>query len=126
VWAPLDAAAMAAAAETLLGEHDFGSFQAADCDAESAVRRIIRSEVQLVDGQLLYTVEATAFLRHMVRNLVGTLVEVGSKARSPEEFSALLGLRDRRRAGATAPARGLCLREVRYADTPPADLERVG
>jgi tRNA pseudouridine38-40 synthase len=63
---------------------------------------------------IVFTVEATAFLRHMVRNLVGTLVEVGRQQRSPESFAALLDARDRTRAGMKAPARGLFLNEVKY------------
>ena len=114
VWADLDVEAMRAAAATLLGEHDFSSFQAADCDAAHAVRRVLRSELEIEDGQLLYTVEATAFLRHMVRNLIGTLVEVGRGTRSVTEFRGLLELRDRTCAGATAPAQGLFLVAVTY------------
>ncbi|MBI4517569.1 MAG: tRNA pseudouridine(38-40) synthase TruA [Deltaproteobacteria bacterium] len=114
LWAPLDVAAMNQAAALVLGEHDFTSFRAVDCDAATAVRRIFRSEFSAKAEQLTYTVEATAFLRHMVRNLVGTLVEVGRGERSVEEFRALLALRDRTRAGATAPAQGLCLVSVAY------------
>lgn len=66
-------------------------------------------------GELLvYTIEATAFLRHMVRNLVGTLVEVGKGERSRESVSELLQLRDRKKAGKTAPPHGLYLLEVKY------------
>lgn len=111
---PLDLEAMAQAARVLEGEHDFSSFQAADCDSDNPVRRIHRSQVRREEGLVLYEVTATAFLRHMVRNIVGTLVEVGLGQRSTEEFAALLAARDRTLAGATAPARGLCLVEVRY------------
>jgi len=112
----LDAQAMAAAAAMLLGEHDFSSFRASDCDAESPVRRVLASEVRREGDLLTYTVTATAFLRHMVRNIVGTLVEVGLAERPATEVAALLAARDRGRAGATAPARGLFLTRVDYDD----------
>jgi tRNA pseudouridine38-40 synthase len=111
---PLDVEAMSRAAEVLEGEHDFSSFQAADCDAEHPVRRIYHSGIAVEEGLVVYTVTATAFLRHMVRNIIGTLAEVGFGQRTPEDVAALLAARDRTLAGATAPARGLCLVEVRY------------
>jgi tRNA pseudouridine38-40 synthase len=110
---PLDAAAMHAAAAQLVGEHDFSSFRAAECDAAHPMRRVVRSGVARDGDLLVYEVEATAFLRHMVRNIVGTLVEIGSHRRDAD-LAALLALRDRTRAAATAPAHGLCLSEVRY------------
>jgi tRNA pseudouridine38-40 synthase len=114
VCAPLDVDALRAAAAALIGEHDFASFQAADCDADHAIRRVLRSDFSVEPEQLVYTVEATAFVRHMVRNLIGTLVEVGKGTRSVVEFRDLLAQRDRRRAGPTAPAQGLCLMAVTY------------
>jgi len=113
----LDVEAMHAAALHLIGEHDFTSFRASQCDAETPVRRIYRSEIaRSGSGELIeYTVEATAFLRHMVRNVVGTLVEVGRGARAAGDMPALLSARDRKLAAATAPPRGLSLEEVRYA-----------
>lgn len=111
---PLDAEAMAEAAAHLIGEHDFRTFRAAGCDAPTTVRRVVASTVE-IDGPLLtYRVEATAFLRHMVRNIVGTLVEVGHGQRSAADIPSLLEACDRTRAGITAPAHGLCLVEVRY------------
>jgi len=106
--------AMATAAATLLGEHDFSSFRAAGCDAETPTRRVFRSEMVRYGDRIEYTIEATAFLRHMVRNIVGTLVEVGRGVRSAESIATLLAAQDRRLAAATAPARGLRLEEVRY------------
>jgi tRNA pseudouridine38-40 synthase len=111
---PLDVEAMSAAALLLVGEHDFTSFRAAGCDAAHPIRRVMRSEVTRHADLVCYAVQATAFLRHMVRNIVGTLVEVGSRKRPAAEFSALLARRDRTVAGITAPAHGLCLTEVRY------------
>lgn len=112
---PLDCEAMRAAAADLVGEHDFTSFRAAGCDADHPVRRITVSEfVSGDDAMLLYRVTATAFLRHMVRNIVGTLVEVGRGRRAADEMPKLLAARDRDLAGATAPPHGLCLTRVEY------------
>jgi tRNA pseudouridine38-40 synthase len=111
---PLNLPAMSAAAAALLGERDFSSFQAADCDADNPVRRVLRSEIERSAALLTYTITATAFLRHMVRNIVGTLVEVGLGERTPEEFAALIAACDRTLAGPTAPPKGLCLVAVEY------------
>jgi tRNA pseudouridine38-40 synthase len=111
-WA-LDLERMRAGAAALVGEHDFSSFRAAGCDAAHPVRRVERSEVAQRGDLLVYEIEATAFLRHMVRNIVGTLVEVGSVRRSAD-LATLLAARDRTQAAATAPAHGLCLAEIRY------------
>ncbi len=111
---PLDLPAMREAIRCLEGEHDFGSFQAAGCDALHPVRRIYLDSLDLEGDVLVYTVEATAFLRHMVRNIVGTLVEVGRGERSPADFASLLQRQDRTLAGPTAPAQGLFLVEVKY------------
>jgi tRNA pseudouridine38-40 synthase len=111
---PLNVHDMAAAAAHLIGEHDFTSFQAAGCDAEHAVRYVRRSEIASADSLLTYTIEATAFLRHMVRNIVGTLVEIGSGQRAPDDIRRLLAARDRTLAGPTGPACGLCLTRVSY------------
>jgi tRNA pseudouridine38-40 synthase len=114
VHAPLDLAAMECAAVYLEGEHDFSSFQAAGCDAANPVRLIYRSCFASEGEVLLYNIEATAFLRHMVRNIVGTLAQVGRGEISPGGFREILGLRDRSRAGPTAPAQGLFLVAVNY------------
>jgi tRNA pseudouridine38-40 synthase len=108
----LDHAAMRRAAAWLVGEHDFSSFQAADCDAENPVRRVLESEIESAGGEIVYRVRATAFLRHMVRNIVGTLVEVGRGERAAESLPDLLDRRDRTLAGSTAPPHGLCLVSV--------------
>lgn len=112
---PLDVTAMAAAAEALAGEHDFAAFRAADAEpVRSTVRRVLESALRTEGALLVYRIEANAFLKHMVRNVVGTLVEVGRGARRPEAMPALLAGRDRTQAGATAPAHGLTLVAVRY------------
>lgn len=111
---PLNVEAMRAAISCLPGEHDFSSFRAADCDAAQPIRKIYRTTLEPHGELLVYTIEATAFLRHMVRNIVGTIVEVGYGERSADSFRHLLGLRDRTKAGETAPAHGLFLVEVKY------------
>jgi tRNA pseudouridine38-40 synthase len=110
----LDVEAMRRAAEPLLGTHDFSSFRAADCPAEHAVRELRRLEVLEEGSEVRLVVEATAFLKHMVRNLAGTLVEVGHGRRGADSLAALLAARDRRLAGPTAPPHGLVLDEVFY------------
>jgi tRNA pseudouridine38-40 synthase len=115
VFRPLDAAAMREAARPLLGRHDFSAFRAADCEAQHAVRELRRLDVvEAGEGRIEVVAEATAFLKHMVRNLVGTLVEVGLGAREAGSMAALLAGRDRTRAGRTAPPHGLVLDEVFY------------
>jgi tRNA pseudouridine38-40 synthase len=115
VFRPLDAAAMRAAAGRLLGRHDFGAFRAADCEARHSVRELRRLDVLGEGGGRIEVVaEATAFLKHMVRNLVGTLVEVGLGDRPPASMTGLLASRDRTLAGRTAPSQGLVLEEVFY------------
>ena len=112
---PLDVEAMAGAAAALVGEHDFAAFQGADPDAPaSTVRRVLVSEVRREDDFLLYRVEATGFLKHMVRNIVGTLVEIGKGTRPVEDMARVLASCDRRQAGQMAPAHGLTLVTVRY------------
>ena len=113
--APLDDGAMAAAVGALVGEHDFAAFRAADADpVRSTVRRVLASELAREGDLLVYRVEATAFLKHMVRNVVGTLVEIGRRERPVAAMADVLAGRDRRRAGRTAPAHGLGLVAVRY------------
>lgn len=105
---------MRAATAHLIGEHDVSSFQAAGCEAKHAVRRVLRSELDRSGDLLTYTIEANGFLRHMVRNVIGTLVEVGRGSRQADDLPALLAARDRTQAGPTAPACGLCLTQVKY------------
>jgi len=116
-WHVHESLALVSMQEAILcleGEHNFASFQAAGCDALHPVRKIYRNMLSQEGDFLVYAVEATAFLRHMVRNIVGTLVEVGKGERSPAVFAELLQAQDRRLAGPTAPAQGLFLVEVKY------------
>ncbi len=111
---PLDVDAMTAAAPQLVGRHDFSALRAADCPARTAVREIRQLSVTREQAGIEIAVTATAFLKHMVRNIVGTLVEVGHGRRAPDTLAALLETRDRKLAGPTAPPHGLVLDEVYY------------
>lgn len=113
----LDAAAMHEAAQQLVGEHDFSAFRAAECQSKTTRRRL-DSICVAADGPLV-TIEVTAnaFLHHMVRIIVGTLLPVGTGERQPRALAETLASRDRARAGITAPAHGLYLTRVHY---PPA------
>jgi len=118
----LTAEAMQAGAQRLLGEHDFASFQAVGSDVASTRRTLTRCDVERgaaddaseARGEITIHVEGSGFLRHMVRILVGTLVQVGSAHRSPESLTAVLAAADRRAAGPTAPPQGLTLVRVDY------------
>jgi tRNA pseudouridine38-40 synthase len=115
LFGSLDVGAMRDAARHLVGRHDFAAFQAADCESRHAVREVRRLEVLgEPGGRIEVVVEATAFVKHMIRNFVGTLVEVGQGKRAPGSLPALLASGDRKAAGRTAPPQGLCLEVVFY------------
>lgn len=119
VFTPLDARAMQEAARCLLGRHDFQAFRASDCQARHAVRELTRVEIEGEGGaQLELVFEGTAFVKNMVRNLVGSLVEVGRGRHPASWLAAVLAGRDRTRAGPTAPPHGLCLEAVFYGAGP--------
>jgi tRNA pseudouridine38-40 synthase len=111
---PLDLVAMRAAAGTLIGTHDFSAFQSTGTDVSSTVRTLTRSEVVDREGLLSYEVDGNGFLRHMVRAIVGTLVEIGRGWRPPDAVRTLLEGGRRAQAGPTAPAHGLILVKVEY------------
>jgi len=104
---PLDGAAMQAAAQLLLGEHDFSAFRSAECQAASAVKTMRSIGISKCGAYWRFEFDASAFLHHMVRNLMGCLVAVGSGARSPDWLAEVLTLRERRLAAATFSADGL-------------------
>ncbi len=112
----LDLDAMRASCAPLVGKHDFTSFQGAGSEVASAVRALTRLELVAGDEHLDFHLEGDGFLRHMVRNIVGTLAEVGLGRRSPGSVSETLAARDRAAAGPTAPARGLTLERVFYPE----------
>lgn len=114
----LDVAAMAAAAGRLLGRHDFSSFRAAACQANSPVRTLDRLDVRREGDLVEIVAEARSFLHHQVRNMVGTLKLVGEGRWDAAAVAAALAACDRRAGGPTAPAEGLTLTRVRYADDP--------
>jgi len=119
VWwlrTPLDTPAMHKAGRQLLGEHDFSAFRAAECQATTTRRRIDSISVRADAGLVTVDVTANAFLQHMVRNIVGTLVAVGTGERPPEWVGDALASRDRARAGITAPPHGLYLVHVQYPE----------
>lgn len=116
IHTPLDVAAMDAAARCLLGEHDFSSFRAAGCQARHAVREVQAIAVRREGEFVVLTITANAFLQHMVRNIVGTLLPVGRGSREPCWIAQVLDARDRTVAGVTAPPDGLYLVAVRYPE----------
>jgi tRNA pseudouridine38-40 synthase len=112
---PLDLGEMKKAAQRLIGEYDFSSFRSVGTPTRTAVRNVIRAEWKRDrEGLLTFEIEANGFLKQMVRAIVGTLVEVGKKKITPEDFGQILESRDRTKAGPTAPAHGLFLKEVKY------------
>jgi tRNA pseudouridine38-40 synthase len=116
----LDVAAMQQALACIEGRHDFTSFRAAGCSARSPVRTVNRAQVREVEDELWVELHGEGFLRHMVRNVVGSLVEVGRGRRDPSWFRELLDQTDRKKAGRTAPSCGLYLVRVDY----PSELLR--
>jgi len=126
----LDIPAMRAAATMLIGERDFTSFRASGCSSKSPVRRLIALDMALGRVESFYPPPAptaegegtlvimnftgSGFLKQMVRNLVGTLVEVGRGKTPPEDVATILEAKDRRAAGPCAPPQGLCLMDVEY------------
>jgi tRNA pseudouridine38-40 synthase len=111
----LDRAAMAAASGYIFGTHDFKAFEGAGSPRSSTIRQVIRVEWQEPEpDHLIFRIEADGFLRFMVRNLVGTLVQVGQGNITPDDLGRILLSTDRSQAGATAPAQGLFLMEVKY------------
>ena len=113
----LDLDAMRTAMLWLKGQHDFSAFEATGSSRSNAVRTVINVNLsgKDEDGYVVFSIEADGFLRHMVRNIVGTLVEVGLGKISPKDFEDVMISKDRGLAGITAPAQGLFLREVKYA-----------
>lgn len=110
----LNATAMHTAAQALLGEQDFSAFRAAACQSNTPWRNVHAIAVVRQDHWIRVDIRANAFLHHMVRNIVGSLMQVGDGRRAPQWIGQLLAGRDRRKAGMTAPACGLSLRHVHY------------
>jgi tRNA pseudouridine38-40 synthase len=107
---------MHAAAQALIGEHDFSAFRSVECQSKTPVRRVERIEVRREGDYLWLEIEANAYLHHMVRNIVGTLLDVQRESDPAAAMARVLERGDRRFAGATAPAAGLYLWRVEYPE----------
>ena len=114
IYTPLDIEAMREGASHLLGRHDFSAFQASGCAASHPIRDIHNIRIYREGHAIFFEFDGTAFLRHMVRNLVGTLVMIGKGQREPAWVKEVIASRDRRKGGKTAPAGGLYLVCVHY------------
>ncbi|MFN3076171.1 MAG: tRNA pseudouridine(38-40) synthase TruA [Alphaproteobacteria bacterium] len=122
-WVPgfLDAEAMDHAAQVLVGHHDFTSFRASECQAQSPVRTLDELTVRRDGEEIRITARARSFLHHQVRNMVGTLRRVGEGKWTAEDVQRALQARDRRAGGQTAPAHGLYLVGVGYDTARPTN-----
>lgn len=112
----LDLSAMSQAAGYLLGEHDFSAFRAAQCQSHTSIRELRRLQLRRRGEFVVVECEANAFLHHMVRNIVGSLVRVGRHEETPQWLDKVLAGRDRHAAGMTAAAGGLYLARIRYPE----------
>ena len=111
---PLDPVKMAQAGQVLMGEHDFSSFRAAGCQANSPVRTVQAFQLGHQDHWIWFDITANAFLQHMVRNIAGALIEIGNGKRELAWMKQVLTAKQRIKAGITAPANGLYLVGVEY------------
>ncbi len=111
---PLDIDAMQKGAGYLLGNHDFSSFRGSGCQALSPIKTLDKLDITQQGDEIIFTVEARSFIYHQVRNMVGTLQEVGNGKLAPEDVKRILDARDRTQAGVSAPAYGLYLNKVMY------------
>ncbi len=111
----LNIISMQKAVKHISGPHDFKAFEGTGSPRAHTIRNIMEASIsECRKGEILFKIEADGFLRYMVRNLIGTLVNVGHGKTTPKEFKTILELKDRGLAGATAPPHGLCLMEVKY------------
>ncbi|MBF0272286.1 MAG: tRNA pseudouridine(38-40) synthase TruA [Magnetococcales bacterium] len=115
----LDLEAMTEAAGFLVGRQDFSAFRAANCQSLTPVREVTLAECRSVGDEIHFVIRANAFLYHMVRNIVGSLVLTGRGKWTPQQFAQVLAGRDRTQAGPMAPAQGLYLMRVHYGDGEP-------
>jgi len=110
----LDIEAMRAGAKYLLGHHDFTSFRGAGCQANSPLKTLDKLDIERQDDEIIFTVEARSFLYHQVRNMVGTLMQVGNGKLREQDVERILAAKDRAQAGISAPVCGLYLNKVIY------------
>lgn len=115
-YAPLEIEPMAQGARALVGEHDFTSFRAKACQSLSPCRRIFHLGIRKFEERIVIDVVGNAFLHHMVRNIAGVLIEVGSGKRAPQWVAEVLRARNRESAGVTAPPDGLYLAGIHYPE----------
>lgn len=114
---PLQVGAMQEAAKCLIGKHDFSSFRASGCGANTAVRDVIKTEVTRAGDFIYLDIKANAFLYHMVRNIAGVLISIGQGDNSPEWTQQLLQKKNRTHGGMTAPSDGLYLVSAHYPES---------
>lgn len=112
---PLDLSRMREAIPHLLGTHDFSAFASSGCGSKDPVKTLYRLDLVENEGTFRFEFEGNGFLYKMVRNITGTLLEIGAGKRSPDDISRILLSQDRKEAGATAPAKGLFLHAVKYS-----------
>lgn len=112
----LDIDAMQQASQYLLGEHDFSAFRSSLCQAKSPIKTIEFITLTQQNNHILLDIKASAFLHHMVRNIVGTLLKIGRGERPVEWMQAVLASKDRKKAGATAPPQGLYFVKAFYSN----------
>ncbi|EKD70602.1 MAG: hypothetical protein ACD_46C00484G0020 [uncultured bacterium] len=113
---PLDIERMREAAKYLIGEQDFSSFRAAECNSKSPMRNVTEVDIRRYGDLVIFEIEANAFLHHMVRNIAGVLMKIGSRYKEPIWMKEVLDAKSRRAAAETAPSGGLYLINVRYAE----------
>jgi len=120
VYTDLDVSKMDAAAKSFIGEHDFAGFCSSHTQAETTIRTIYDASVRAVDDdrEIIISVTGNGFLYNMVRIIAGTLIEVGQGKIRPDEIGEIINSTDRNRAGNTAPAKGLCLKEYEFTEYP--------
>ncbi len=111
---PLNLQAMQTAAKALIGEHDFSSFRALSCQAKRPWRRMDLLTISQLENRITFDIQANAFLHHMVRNIVGSLLVIGRGEQPPDWLLEVLRAKDRTQAGATAQPQGLCFIGPRY------------
>jgi len=111
---PLDVAKMRKAASYLVGQHDFSAFRSAECQAKTPVRLIHSLEIHQVGDKIDFVIRANAFLHHMVRNIVGTLIYVGKGKQPPQWVDQVMASKDRAQAAPTFGPEGLYLERIEY------------
>lgn len=114
---PLDIHKIKIAAQYLLGEQDFSSFRASQCNSKSPMRNVMDFQIERYGDYVIFEIEANAFLHHMVRNIAGVLMKIGAGFQEPTWMKAVLEAKSRRAAAETAPAEGLYLIQIKYPDT---------